>query len=127
MEIGIKGEKTVLVTAEVTAEQIGSGLLPVYATPMMIAEMENAAQSSVQPYLEEGEGTVGTRMNVSHVSATPVGMKVRIETELTQVDRRRLVFSVKAYDEAGLIGEGEHERFIIQNEKFMAKTNAKLS
>ena len=126
MEIGIKGEKTVLVTAEVTAEQIGSGLLPVYATPMMIAEMENAAQTSVQPYLKEGEGTVGTKMNVSHVSATPVGMEVRIETQLVEVDRRRLVFSVKAFDEAGLIGEGQHERFIIQNEKFMAKTNAKL-
>lgn len=126
MEIGIKGEKTLIVTEEMTAEKVGSGLLPVYATPMMIAEMENVASMSVAPYLNEGEGTVGTKMNVNHVSASPVGIEVRVETELTEVDRRRLVFSVKAYDAAGLIGEGVHERFIIQNEKFMAKTSAKL-
>lgn len=127
MEAGIRGEKTLIVTDEMTAERVGSGLLPVYATPMMIAEMENVASSSVAPYLNEGEGTVGTKMNVSHVSASPVGIEVRIETVLTEVDRRRLVFDVKAYDAAGLIGEGVHERFIIQNEKFMAKTSAKLS
>lgn len=126
MEIGIKGEKTLIVTEEMTAEKVGSGLLPVYATPMMIAEMENVASMSVAPYLNEGEGTVGTKMNVNHVSASPVGIEVRVETELTEVDRRRLVFSVKAYDAAGLIGEGVHERFIIQNGKFMAKTSAKL-
>ena len=126
MEIGIKGEKTLIVTEEMTAEKVGSGLLPVYATPMMIAEMENVASMSVAPFLNEGEGTVGTKMNVNHVSASPVGIEVRVETELTEVDRRRLVFSVKAYDAAGLIGEGVHERFIIQNEKFMAKTSAKL-
>ena len=69
---------------------------------------------------------MGTKINMDHVSATPVGMKVTVETELTEVDRRRLVFSVKAYDEAGLIGEGTHERFIIQNEKFLGKAQAKL-
>ena len=127
MEAGIRGEKTLIVTDEMTAARVGSGLLPVYATPVMIAEMENVASSSVAPYLNDGEGTVGTKMNVSHVSASPVGIKVRIETVLTEVDRRRLVFDVKAYDAAGLIGEGMHERFIIQNEKFMAKTSAKLS
>ena len=127
METGMKGTKTLTVTPEMTAERVGSGLLPVYATPMMIAEMENVSSMSVAPYLQEGEGTVGTKINVSHVSATPVGMEVRIETELTEIDRRRLVFSVRAYDEAGLIGEGEHERFVIQNEKFLAKTNGKLS
>ena len=127
METGIKGEKTLIVTDEMTAARVGSGLLPVYATPMMIAEMENVASSSVAPYLQDGEGTVGTKMNVSHVSASPVGIEVRIETELVEVDRRRLVFDVKAYDAAGLIGEGVHERFVIQNEKFMAKTAAKLA
>ena len=126
METGIKGTRTVVVTDEMTAEHVGSGMLPVYATPEMIALVENVASNSVGPYLEEGTGTVGTKINMDHVSATPVGMKVTVETELTEVDRRRLVFSVKAYDEAGLIGEGTHERFIIQNEKFLGKAQAKL-
>ncbi len=126
METGIKGTRTVVVTDEMTAEHVGSGMLPVYATPEMIALVENVASNSVAPYLEEGTGTVGTKINMDHVSATPVGMKVTVETELTEVDRRRLVFSVKAYDEAGLIGEGTHERFIIQNEKFLGKAQAKL-
>ena len=116
MKIGMKGSKTITVTEDMTAEKVGSGMLPVYATPCMIAEMENVASLSVQAELEEGSGTVGTKMNVDHVSATPVGMQVRIETELTEVDRRRLVFKVEAYDETGLIGHGLHERFIIQNE-----------
>jgi predicted thioesterase len=103
-----------------------SGALDVYATPAMIALMENTAFESVAPYLEPGSGTVGTALNVKHVSATPVGMKVTCETELVKVDGRALTFSVKAYDEAGLIGEGEHERFIIYEEKFQAKADAKL-
>ncbi len=127
MEVGIKGTKTITVTEELTAAKVGSGLLEVYATPMMIALMENVASESVAPYLEEGTGTVGTKINVDHVSATPVGMEVRVETELVEVDRRRLVFSVKAYDEAGLIGEGVHERFVIKNESFFAKAQGKLS
>ncbi len=126
MEIGIKGSKTITVTEEMTAEKIGSGMLPVYASPCMMAEMENVASLSVQNELEEGSGTVGIKMNVDHVSATPVGMQVRIETELTEIDRKRLVFKVEAYDEAGLIGQGLHERFIIQNEKFLAKAESKL-
>lgn len=126
MEIGIKGSKTITVTEEMTAEKVGSGLLPVYATPSMIAEMENVASLSVQKELEEGCGTVGTKMNVDHLSATPVGMQVRIESELLEMDRRKLVFKVEAYDEAGLIGQGMHERFIIQNEKFLAKAESKL-
>ncbi len=126
MEIGIKGSKTIIVTEEMTAEKIGSGMLPVYASPCMMAEMENVASLSVQNELEEGSGTVGIKMNVDHVSATPVGMQVRIETELTEIDRKRLVFKVEAYDEAGLIGQGLHERFIIQNEKFLAKAESKL-
>lgn len=126
MEIGIKGSKTITVTEEMTAEKIGSGMLPVYASPCMMAEMENVASLSVQKELEEGNGTVGIKMNVNHVSATPVGMQVRIETELTEIDRKRLVFKVEAYDEAGLIGQGLHERFIIQNEKFLAKAESKL-
>jgi predicted thioesterase len=79
----------------------------------------------VLPHLDEGQGTVGTLVNVSHVSATPIGMRVWCDSELVEVDRRRLVFSVKAYDEAGLIGEGTHERFIIDSAKFMEKLKAK--
>lgn len=125
MEIGIKGRAETVVNHENTAKFVGSGELEVFATPQMIALMEQAAASSVAGELEEGQGTVGTLLNVSHDAATPLGMKVWAETELVEVDRRRLVFDVKAYDECGLIGKGKHERFIIQNDKFLAKTNAK--
>ena len=93
----------------------------------MLALMEKTASESVAPYLEEGCGSVGTQVNISHVAATPIGMTVRCETELTEVDGRRLVFKVAAYDEAGLIGKGTHERFVVQNEKFQTKANNKLS
>ena len=127
MEIGIIGTQTITVTQEKTAQALGSGKLPVFGTPYMIALMENTACLSVQPHLEEGQGTVGTLLNVKHVAATPVGMEVRCESKLIEIDRKRLVFEVKAYDACGLIGEGLHERFIIDNERFMQKTNAKLS
>ncbi len=126
LKIGIEGTKEITVTEELTAEKVGSGLLPVYATPQMIALMENVASESVQDMLEEGQGTVGTKIEVSHVSATPVGMKVICTSKLVEIDRKRLVFKVKAVDEAGLIGEGTHERFIIDNERFMEKTRNKL-
>lgn len=124
---GVKGTKEVIVTKELSAQSVGSGLLPVYATPSMIALMENTAFESVAEYLEEGCGTVGTSLNVKHVAATPVGMKVTCETELIKVEGRALTFEVKAYDECGLIGEGTHERFIITEDKFLAKTNDKLN
>jgi predicted thioesterase len=126
LETGIKGKKEITVTPDKTAKAMGSGTLDVFATPSMIALMENTAFESVAPYLEPGSGTVGTALNVKHVSATPVGMKVTCETELTKIDGRALTFLVKAYDEAGLIGEGEHERFIIFEEKFQTKADAKL-
>lgn len=122
---GIKGHKEQTVTPEMSAARVGSDLVDVFATPMMVALIEQTCLESVLPCLEEGQGTVGTLVNVSHVSATPVGMRVWCESELTEVDRRRLVFKVKAYDEAGLIGEGTHERFVIDTEKFMAKISAK--
>ena len=93
----------------------------------MIALMEQAAQASAAAYLEEGQGTVGTMISVTHDAATPVGMKVWAESELTAIDRRRLCFEVRAFDECGLIGKGTHERFIIDNAKFLAKVNAKGS
>ena len=125
MEAGITGRQTVTVTEELTAQAMGSGMLPVYATPAMIALMENTAACSVTDQLEEGQGTVGTLIEVKHVSATTMGMEVTCETRLIEVDRKRLVFEVKAYDVAGLIGEGIHERFVIDNEKFMARAKAK--
>ena len=126
LEAGIKGTKKIMVTNVNTAKTMGSGTLDVFATPAMIALMENTAYESVASELEEGSGTVGTALNVKHVAATPVGMKVTCETELIKVDGRALTFSVKAFDEKGLIGEGEHERFIVFNEKFQAKADAKL-
>lgn len=128
MEAGIKGTQTITVTEETTAAAMGSGTLPVFATPAMIALMENTASRSVESALEEGTGTgtVGTLIDVKHTAATPVGMEVTCETTLVEVDRKRLVFTVKAYDAAGVIGEGTHERFIINNEKFLAKAQAKI-
>ena len=124
--VGIKGRKEYVVTKELTAAAVGSGLLEVYGTPYMIALMEETCHTSVGELLEEGQGTVGISLSVKHTAATPVGMKVWCESELVEVDGKRLVFSVKTFDEAGPIGEGEHQRFIIDNEKFLAKTNNKL-
>lgn len=126
LQAGMKGQATVAVTMENTAAAVGSGLLPVFATPSMIALMEQAACETVAPAMADGQGTVGTLLNVKHLAASPVGDTIRAEAELVQVDGRRLVFKVAAYDGTGLIGEGDHERFIIQNEKFLAKANAKL-
>ena len=126
METGIIGTQIITVQEDQTAKHLGSGDLAVLGTPYMIALMENTARKSVQPHLDQTQGTVGTLVNVKHVAATPVGMEVRCETRLVEVDRKRLVFEVKCFDACGLIGEGMHERFIIDNEKFMQKTYAKL-
>lgn len=125
MEIGIRGEASLVVDGSNTAQAMKSGLLPVFATPMMVALMEDAAAKSVQPYLENGQTTVGTLVNVKHLSATPEGMAVRAQSELLEIDGRRLVFSVSAFDPSGPIGEGMHERFIIDAARFMEKTKAK--
>lgn len=125
METGIIGQEELIVNEMNTAEALGSGSLAVFATPAMIALMEKTARLSVAPFLEDGQSTVGTLVNVKHLSASPVGMKITCRTELKEIDRRRLVFHVECSDEAGIIGEGEHERFIIDEAKFMAKTEAK--
>ncbi len=127
LELGIKGKASCVVTDNITAKSVGSGGLDVLATPIMIALMEEAALKSVRPYLEPGTDTVGTRLDVSHDAATPIGMQAWAESELVEIDRRRLVFNVKAYDETGPIGQGRHERFIVDMEKFTAKCNAKLA
>ena len=126
LKTGIKSSKEMIVTKELCADAWGSGGLTVYATPAMIALMENTAWASVEPCMEEGRSTVGTKLDVSHLSASPVGARITCETELVEIDGRRLVFKVSASDDAGLIGEGMHERFIINTEKFMARTEAKL-
>lgn len=126
METGIIGQEELIVNEMNTAEALGSGSLAVFATPAMIALMEKTARLSVAPFLEDGQSTVGTLVNVKHLSASPVGMKITCRTELKEIDRRRLVFHVECSDEAGIIGEGEHERFIIDEAKFMAKAEAKL-
>lgn len=126
LQIGIRNRKEDVVTKSNSANAVGSGLLEVYATPSMIALMEGCSHESVAPYLEEGCGTVGISLDIRHVAATPVGMKVYCESELTKVDGRILTFDVKAYDEKGLIGEGTHVRCIVFNEKFQQKANAKL-
>ena len=121
LQSGIKNEKSIVVTEELTASKVGSGLLPVYATPSMIALMENTCADCVQPYMQEGDGTVGTSVDIKHVSATPVGKKVRCECTLTEINGKKLVFEVNAYDDKGLIGTGTHKRAIINNEAFMAR------
>ena len=125
IELGIKGSQETTVTATNIATNVGSGKVKVFATPMMISLIEKAAVLSIEPYLEPGQSSVGTHINVSHCSATPIGMTVWAETEVTEIDRRRVTFSVKVYDERGLIGEGTHERFIIDIEKFQAKAESK--
>ena len=126
LETGIKGTRTITVDEENTAKAMGSGTLDVFATPALIALMEETCWRSVANELEEGSGTVGTLLEIKHTAPTPVGMKVTCESTLTEVDGRRLVFEVIARDAKGVVGEGKHERFIIQNEKFQMKANAKL-
>lgn len=122
---GIKGRVEKQVGDDNIAATMGSGLLPVFATPAMVALMEETAWRSVEGFMEDGCGTVGTSLDIKHLAATPKEMKVWCESELVKVDGRRLVFDVKVYDESGIVGEGTHERFIINNEKFLAKAVAK--
>lgn len=124
--IGLKGRAETVVSDANTAQAACSGALPVFGTPFMCALMEEAAWKSIAPHLEPGQSTVGTRLNVSHDSATPVGMRVWAESEITQVDGKRLVLNVAAFDERGPIGQGVHERFIITDQRFLAKAAQKL-
>lgn len=126
--VGMKGAQELTVTDDLLANKVGSGLVAVYATPMMIAGIEGTAAASVAAALDEGKTTVGMQINVSHVAATPAGMKVRFETELTEIapNGKVLTFKVAAYDEKGLIGEGTHQRAIVDKARFEAKAQAKL-
>ena len=124
--VGLKGRAEAVVSGANTAQAACSGALPVFGTPFMCALMEEAAWKSIAPCLEEGQSTVGTRLSVSHDSATPIGMKVWAESEVAKVDGKHLVLTVAAFDERGRIGQGIHERFIVTDERFLAKTAKKL-
>lgn len=126
--IGTKCQVHQVVTQELTAAAVGSGALPVFATPMMCSMMENAAMTALQGFLEEGKGSVGTQLSVSHDAPTPVGMTVWAEAEIVDVSEnsKMVSFKVKAWDERGPIGEGTHTRAVISNERFLNKCNAKL-
>ena len=126
LQTGIKGNTERIVTKELTAQVMGSGELPVFATPAVIALAEETAWRSVAPELEPGQGTVGTELHVEHIAATPVGMKIRCETELIGIDRRKLTFSVEVSDEADVVARGTHCRFIVENEKFLKRAEKKL-
>jgi predicted thioesterase len=125
LQTGLWAEKTETVTEDNTAQSWGSGGLPVYATPAMIALMEMAAAAAVQGALPEGWSTVGTRLDVRHLSASPPAMRVRARAELIAVDGRALNFRVEAFDEAGKIGEGTHGRFIVEDRPFVKKAMEK--
>lgn len=125
LQIGVIGEASETVSSANTAETMKSGTLQVYATPAMVALMEQAAYTSVQNKLDVGQGTVGVRMEVSHISATPLNCTVTAKSRLVSVDRRKLVFEVEAFDEEGKIGEGIHERFIVDNKSFQEKAENK--
>ncbi len=125
LSVGIKGSGTITANEDLSAKSMGSGTLSVLATPAMIALMEQTAWKSVAPYLEKGQGTVGIHLNISHDAPTPMGMEVLCESELVEIDGRRLVFTITAKDARGtIIGSGRHERFIIDEEKFQKKADS---
>ena len=125
IEIGLKGRAETTVVQSNTAAAVGSGLVPVFATPYMVALMEQAASASLIPYLDDGQGSVGIHLDVTHESATPIGLKVWAESEVIAVDGKQITFAVTAYDEVGLIGRGTHKRACISVDRFMAKTEQK--
>lgn len=124
--VGMKGEAETLCEREDTAKEVGSGDLLVYATPCMVALMEGAACEAVAEALEEGQTTVGTALNIEHISATPVGLEVRAEAEVTAVAGKVITFAVRAFDEAGEIGHGTHQRVVVNSQRFLDKAYSKL-
>ena len=126
--IGTRCQLEQVVTEDLTAAAIGSGALPVFGTPFMAAMMENAAMTCLQQFLEDGQGSVGTHLDITHTAPTPIGMKVTAEAEIKDVSEngKMVVFNVRAWDEKGPISSGIHTRAIINNEKFLSQCNAKL-
>ena len=124
--VGMRGEVFTTAEREDTAKEVGSGDLLVYATPCMVALMEGAACEAIAEAMSENQTTVGTALNIEHISATPVGLEVRAEATVTEVAGKVITFEVKAFDEAGEIGRGTHKRVIINSQKFLEKTYSKL-
>lgn len=127
LSVGDTNEERAKVTQSNTAKAVGSGSLDVFATPMMIALMEQAAANLAEEKLPEGYTSVGTAINVSHTAATPVGLEVRAKAEVTAASGRKISYKLTAWDEMGKIGEGTHERFVVNAEDFLAKAKGKLS
>ena len=121
IESGLKYESVVEVTSANSAKTMGSGDMDVFATPSMVALMENAAMMAVASALPEGSATVGTQINTSHIKASPIGATITASAQLTEVEGRKLTFAVKAWDEKGVIGEGVHTRFVVDRERFLSK------
>ena len=126
IEIGMKGTVSTLVEREDTAREVGSGDLLVYSTPCMAALMEGAACEAIAAGLSDTETSVGTELNIAHNSATPVGMEVRAEAEVTGVEGKKIIFTITAYDEAGVIGTCTHSRVVVNAQKFLEKVYDKL-
>ncbi|MCH4287402.1 MULTISPECIES: thioesterase family protein [Bacillota] len=126
IKIGSVLTKEITVTDDLLACHVGSGIVNVYATPMMIALMENTACECLNPFLDEGETSVGVMMNTTHDAATPAGMKVSVTAEITAVDRKKVSFSIIAKDEKDVIGKASHDRFVVVKEKFETKAQSKL-
>lgn len=124
--VGMKAEVYTTAEREDTAKEVGSGDLLVYATPCMVALMEGAACEAIVEALSDSQTTVGTALNIEHISATPVGLDVRAEAEVTAVEGKVITFAVKAYDEAGEIGHGIHKRVIVNSQKFLERAYNKL-
>lgn len=127
IKVGQSFTKEITVTEELLALTVGSGDVKVYATPMMVCLMEEVAATCLKQYLDSETTSVGTMISTSHVSATPVSMKVSAKATITAVDGKKVSFDIEASDEKGSIGKGTHERFILNREKFEAKTNEKLN
>lgn len=123
---GLIGEATTVVTETDTAGHWGSGLVPVFGTPALVGLMEGAAVQALAGHLPPGRTSVGGRIDVHHLAPTPVGMRVRARAELLEMEGRRLVFHIEAWDEVEQIGRATHERFIVDEERFVAQAKAKI-
>lgn len=123
--VGVRGQAVVQVTDANMADKMGNAGVKVFATPMLVALMEQAAVNALVPYLAAEEGSVGTRVDVNHLAATPEGMTVRAEAQLLEISGKRLTFAIEAFDDREKVGECRHERFIVNMPKFLAKVAAK--
>ncbi len=126
LTVGIKGEATLIVADEHTAPRVGSGQIHVLATPVMINLFEAAALAAAEEHLPAGHQSLGTVLNVRHIAATPVGMRVTATAEVTAIDGRTIHFRLEARDEVDLIGDGTHERVVVNVAKFDLRVRAKL-